>query len=93
MKPLCPECGDRHEKHQAHVWKSVSSAVSIAESVSSSVSSVPNTSMDYLRVKEWRKANRRRYLDLQKVASKKYREKKKAERIRDAGKLGGGTEG
>ena len=21
MKPLCPDCGDRHEKYQAHVWK------------------------------------------------------------------------
>jgi uncharacterized Zn finger protein (UPF0148 family) len=23
MKPICPACGDRHEKHQAHVWRKV----------------------------------------------------------------------
>jgi hypothetical protein len=23
VKPLCPDCGDRHEKYQAHVWKKV----------------------------------------------------------------------
>ena len=20
MKPVCPDCGDRHDPHQAHVW-------------------------------------------------------------------------
>lgn len=35
MKPLCPDCGDRHESYQAHVWPKVVNTV--ANSVANAV--------------------------------------------------------
>jgi hypothetical protein len=73
MKPLCPDCGDRHEKYQAHIWP-----VSNASPVSNAVSNAPNKSVDYLRVKMWREANRARYNEKQRELMKLRRAKKSA---------------
>jgi tRNA(Ile2) C34 agmatinyltransferase TiaS len=36
MKPLCPDCGDRHESYQAHVWR-VSKPVANTKPVANAV--------------------------------------------------------
>jgi hypothetical protein len=33
MKPLCPECGDRHESYQAHVWRVANAKPAVANAV------------------------------------------------------------
>jgi hypothetical protein len=74
-------CGVKYWPSQkwAHEKCVSNGTVSSANVSSESVLSVSNsTSMDYLRVKEWRKVNKARYLELQREASKKYRAKKKA---------------
>lgn len=55
MKPLCELCGDRHEKHQAHKFRTVSNVAPVSNPVSNA------GSPDYLRVKLWRQANRDKY--------------------------------
>jgi hypothetical protein len=32
-KPLCPDCGDRHESYQAHVWKVANSVANVEKPV------------------------------------------------------------
>ena len=72
MKPLCELCGDRHESHQAHIWpKSVANSVPNA---------VPNRSVEYLRVKLWKQANRKRYNETQRELMRKRRKEKRDEK-------------
>ena len=69
MKPLCELCGDRHESYQAHIWpKSVANSVPTA---------VPNKSVDYLRVRLWKQANRERYNETQRELMKRRRREAK----------------
>ena len=77
MKPLCSECGDRHEKHQGHIWpKAVANAKSVANR---SERPVANKSVEWLRVKVWREANKDRYNARQRELMRKRRKEKRDE--------------
>ena len=63
MKPKCEVCGDRHESHQAHVWRHVANSKKRSEPVANTVANVSTVgrSVGAMRVKLWRQANRERY--------------------------------
>ena len=69
-KPLCPDCGDHHEKWQAHRF--VANTESVANS---SEQPVANKSVEWLRVKLWRVANKDRYNARQRELMRKRRKK------------------
>ena len=71
-KPLCEVCGDHHEKWQAH--KFVANKESVANR---SERPVANKSVDALRVKLWRQANRERYNARERERMRKNRAKEK----------------
>ena len=69
MKPLCELCGDRHESYQAHRF-----------ATNPVPNAVPNKSVEYLRVKLWKQANRKRYNEAQRELMKRRRAKEKEKR-------------
>jgi hypothetical protein len=71
MKPLCPDCGDRHEKYQAHVFPVANNEKPVANTVANK----PKTSVEGLRVELWREANRDRYNARQRELMRKRRQK------------------
>ena len=73
-KPLCEVCGDRHEKHQAHRF--VANANPVANTVAN-VEKVANKSVEWLRVKLWRQANKDKYNARQRELMKRKRAKEK----------------
>ena len=70
-KPLCEVCGDRHEKWQAHRF------VANEESVANPVANVANKSVEWLRVKLWREANKDRYNARQRELMRRKRKEKR----------------
>ena len=73
MKPLCELCGDRHDSHQAHKF----ATNAVPNPVPNSVPNVANKSVEYLRVKLWKQANRERYNESQRELMKRRRAKAK----------------
>ena len=70
MKPLCELCGDRHEKHQAHKFATNAVPNNVANTVA-------NKSVEWLRVKLWRQANKEKYNARQRELMKRKRAKEK----------------